>query len=76
MSADMIEAIVHATLHTKLEGASHWSRRSMAISEGVSATTVQRIRDPHGLQPQRIETFSSRAIPGSSRSSLTSSACT
>jgi transposase len=57
ISADMIDAIVQATLHTRPEGATHWSRRSMAKAQGVSATTVQRIWDAHGLQPQRIKTF-------------------
>lgn len=51
------KAIVEATLHTKPPGATHWSTRSMAHSQGVSKSTVQRIWDAHGLQPHRVETF-------------------
>ena len=57
ISAEQVEAIVEATLQTKPEGATHWSVRSMAKAQGVSATTVQRIWDAHGLQPHRVKTF-------------------
>jgi len=33
------------------------SCRSMAEAAGVSRSTVQRIRDAHGLQPHRVTTF-------------------
>ena len=52
-----IEAIVEATLHTRPQGATHWSCRTLAKAQGVSATTVQRIWDAHGLQPHRVKTF-------------------
>lgn len=52
-----VEQIVEATLHTKPEGRTHWTCRSMAKAQGVSHSTVQRIWDAHGLQPHRIETF-------------------
>jgi transposase len=51
------KAIVEATLHTKPPDATHWSTRSMAHSQGVSKSTVQRIWDAHGLQPHRVKTF-------------------
>ena len=51
------KAIVEATLHTKPPGATHWSTRTMAHSQGVSKSTVQRIWEAHGLQPHRVETF-------------------
>ena len=51
------KAIVEATLHSKPPDATHWSTRSMAHSQGVSKSTVQRIWDAHGLQPHRVETF-------------------
>jgi len=51
------KAIVEATLHTKPRDATHWSTRSMAHSQGVGKSTVQRIWDAHGLHPHRVETF-------------------
>lgn len=57
ISAQKIETIVEATLHTKPEAATHWSCRSMAKAQGVSASTVQRIWDAHGLQPHRVKGF-------------------
>lgn len=55
--ADKVKAIVEATLQTPPPGATHWSCRTMAKAQGVSAATVQRIWDDHGLQPHRVETF-------------------
>jgi transposase len=52
-----VKEIVHATLHTKPQGATHWSCRSMAIAQGVSKATVQRIWEAHGLEPHRVQTF-------------------
>ena len=57
ISAKKIRAIVEATLHHKPKGATHWSCRTMAKAHNVSAATVQRIWDAHGLQPHRSETF-------------------
>ena len=51
------KAIVEATLHTRPPGATHWSTRTMARSQGISKSTVQRIWDAHGLQPHRVKTF-------------------
>jgi transposase len=55
--AKKIREIVEATLHTKPEAATHWSVRTMAAAQGVSAATVQRIWDAHGLEPHRVRTF-------------------
>ena len=55
--AEKIEAIVHATLHEKPPGETHWSCRSMARAGGVSPATVQRIWSARGLQPHRLKTF-------------------
>lgn len=52
-----VRQIVDATLHTAPRGATHWSCRSMARAQGVSAATVQRIWDAHGLRLHRVETF-------------------
>jgi hypothetical protein len=40
---EKVAEIVHATLHEKPAGETHWSCRSMAKAQGVSAATVQRI---------------------------------
>ena len=57
ISAGQEEAIVKATLHTKPKNATHWSTRTMAAAQGVSAATVQRIWQKHKLQPHRSESF-------------------
>ena len=57
ISAAKIKQIVQATTQTKPPGQTHWSCRSMAKAQGVSAATVQRIWDAHGLRPHRLKTF-------------------
>ena len=57
LSAEKVNAIVEATLHTKPEAATHWSTRTMAKAQDVSPASVARIWDAHGLQPHRIESF-------------------
>ena len=46
-----VRAIVEATLHTKPMNATHWSARTMAAAQGVSAASVQRIWSRHNLNP-------------------------
>ena len=55
--AEVVEAIVQATLHEKPAGETHWSTRSMAKAKGISPATVQRIWSARGLKPHRVETF-------------------
>jgi transposase len=57
ITAEKIAEIVHATTQSTPPGETHWSCRSMAAAQGVSAATVQRIWDAHGLKPHRVETF-------------------
>ncbi len=57
ISAAKVNRIVEATTQTRPRGATHWSTRTMAKVHGVSAATVQRIWDAHGLQPHRVKTF-------------------
>lgn len=57
ISSTKIKQIVAATTQTTPPGATHWSTRTMAKAQAVSAATVQRIWDAHGLQPHRTETF-------------------
>jgi len=57
ISAEKVRAIVHATLHERPEGETHWSCRSMAKAQGVSSATVQRIWSARDLKPHRVKTF-------------------
>ena len=57
ISAAKIRAVVEATLHTTPAAATHWSTRTMAAAQGVSAATVRRIWRQHRLQPHRTKTF-------------------
>jgi transposase len=55
--AAKVAEIVHATLHSKPDGETHWSCRSMAKAQGVSPATVQRIWSARGLKPHLLKTF-------------------
>ncbi len=57
ISRAKVEAIIHDTLHTKPEGATHWSLRTMAKRHGIGQTAISKIWDAHGLQPHRVKTF-------------------
>lgn len=57
LSAGKVRAVVEATLRTRPPQATHWSTRTLARAQGVSAATIRRIWKPHGLQPQRVKTF-------------------
>jgi transposase len=57
ISAQKVAAVVHATLHDKPPGQTHWSCRSMAKAQGVSPATVQRIWSARGLKPHLARTF-------------------
>jgi transposase len=57
IAPEKVAEIVHATLHDKPPGETHWSCRSMARAHGVSHTTVQKIWAARGLKPHRVETF-------------------
>jgi transposase len=52
-----IDEIVQLTQHSKPEGQTHWSCRTMAKATGVSAATVQRVWSSRGLKPHLVETF-------------------
>jgi len=55
--AEKIAQVVDLTLHSKPEGHTHWSCRTMAKATGISSATVQRIWAARGLQPHRVATF-------------------
>src|SRR6266567_4199968 len=57
ISPEKVQAIVHATLHEKPPGETHWSCRTMAKAQGVSPATVQRIWSARELKPHRVKTF-------------------
>ena len=57
IAPEKVQEIVHATLHEKPAGETHWSCRSMARAHGVSHSTVQKIWAARGLKPHRVETF-------------------
>jgi transposase len=57
LTADQIQAVVEATLHTTPAAATHWTTRTLAKAHQLSHMTVQRIWKQHRLQPHRVETF-------------------
>ena len=57
ISPQQVAEIVRATLHDRPPGETHWSCRTMAKAQGVSAATVQRIWSARGLRPHRVATF-------------------
>jgi transposase len=63
ISPEKVQAIVHATLHEKPVGETHWSCRSMARAHGVSHATVQKIWAARGLRPHRTDTFKLSSDP-------------
>jgi transposase len=55
---EVIEAIVHDTLHTEPDdGSTHWSSRTLAARHGVGKDTVARIWQARNLKPWLVERF-------------------
>lgn len=54
---EVVDTILHKTLHEKPRGATHWSTRSLARAIGVSHATVHRVWKAYRLQPHRVRTF-------------------
>ena len=54
---EKIDEIVDLTLHSKPDGETHWSCRTMAERTGVSSSQVQRIWSARGLKPHLVDTF-------------------
>jgi len=52
-----IDEIVELTQHSKPDGQTHWSCRTMAKKVGVSPATVQRVWSARGLKPHLVHTF-------------------
>ena len=57
ISDEKVAEIVDLTLHSKPEGETHWSCRSMATKVGVSSASVQRIWSARGLKPHLVKSF-------------------
>src|SRR6185312_11190751 len=57
ISEEKVAEIVELTLHSKPEGETHWSCRSMAKKAGVSPASVHRIWSARGLKPHLVKTF-------------------
>jgi hypothetical protein len=57
ISDEKVAEIVDLTLHSKSEGETHWSCRSMAKQTGVSPASVQRMWSARGLKPHLVKTF-------------------
>ena len=57
ISDEKVAEIVDLTLHSKPEGQTHWSCRSMANKVGVSSASVQRIWSARGLKPHLVKSF-------------------
>jgi len=57
ISEEKVAEIVELTLHSKPEGETHWSCRSMAKRVGVSSASVQKIWSARGLKPHLVKTF-------------------
>jgi len=54
---EKVAGLIHKTLKTKPEGATHWSTRTMADQMGLSHMTVSRVWRTFGLKPHLSNTF-------------------
>lgn len=55
---DVVQAIVHDTLHTVPEdGSACWSTRSMAARYGIGKDTLARIWQARRIRPWKVGTF-------------------
>jgi transposase len=52
-----VKAVIDATLQSKPRGSTHWSCRTMAVSQGIGKSTVSTIWRSHNIKPHRTETF-------------------
>ncbi len=57
ISQKTVDRIINTTLHTKPEGATHWSTRTLAEKLGVSHSAVHRVWKAHKIQPHRERGF-------------------
>jgi putative transposase len=57
VSDEKVAEMIHKTLQTRPEEATHWSTRTMAEEIGVSHMTVSRVWKTFGLKPHLSNTF-------------------
>lgn len=57
LSEDFVREVVRKTTQERPANATHWSTRSMAKAMKVSASTIVRIWQRHGLKPHLARTF-------------------
>ena len=57
LSREKVAQIVHLALKAVPDAATHWSCRTMAMEDGVSPATVQRIWSEHRIYPHKVRTF-------------------
>jgi transposase len=57
MTPEKVQQVVDATRLTRPPAGTHWSIRSLAKAQGISATSVQRVWKAHRLRPHRSETW-------------------
>lgn len=57
VSQEKVDEIIERTLHTRPQGATHWSARSLSRVVGVSYPTVHRVWKSHRIQPHRERSF-------------------
>jgi putative transposase len=57
ISDEKVAELLHTTLETRPEGATHWSTRTMGNEIGVSHMTVCRVWHTFGLKPHLRDTF-------------------
>jgi len=56
-NAERIKAVIHSTLQSKPDGATHWSCRTMAAAQAIGKSTISTIWRSHNIKPHRTETF-------------------
>jgi transposase len=52
-----VKQVVEKTTQAKPDAATHWSTRTMAAAVGISAASVRRIWQAHGLKPHLVRGF-------------------
>ena len=57
LTQEVVDTVIHVTLHQQPRGATHWSTRTLARHVGLSKMAVQRIWKTQGLQPHRTARF-------------------
>lgn len=57
VSVEQVEDVIVTTLESTPDGATHWSRRTMAEKTGLSASTIGRIWRTFELKPHREDSW-------------------